>query len=70
MNCSDNCASTQPILSVDYTDTERYVAVSITAPSLGLGDGLPLWMILKANKTTGELSCALRSSLPDVFIPR
>lgn len=70
MGLLDNCASPEPVLTVDHTENERHVALAVSSPALGLGEGTPLWIILKANKSTGELTCLLRSSLPDKFVPR
>lgn len=68
MSLHDNCASAEPIHTHDYTEEERHIAVAITTSLLGMGLGNPIWLILKANKTTGELTCGMRSSLPPGFV--
>lgn len=71
-NCMEtqNAASTEPIYSTAYTDDVRYIAMAVTSSSLGLGVGNPMWLVIGADKRTGEISCAIRSTLPDIFIPR
>lgn len=65
-----NTASTEPLHSIDCSDTERYVALAVTSASLGLGKGNPMWIIMRADKTDGNISCAIQSTLPELFIPR
>jgi hypothetical protein len=66
----ENKASTHPIHSIEYSDTERHIAMAITSTSLGMGVGNPMWIILKADKTTGNISCSIRTTLPAEFLPR
>jgi hypothetical protein len=70
MELSDQQADTAPIFAINTASTERQVAVAIERSSVGLGVGNALWLIIRANKDTGELMCALRTTLPVVFLPR
>lgn len=70
MTPEQNAASTDPIHAVDYTDTERRIAMAIDRAAMGAGPGDPLWLIVKADKTTNEVTCAIRSTLPNEFLPR
>lgn len=45
--------------------------MSITKPDeIDVADIARIWIILKADKTTQELTCAIRTSLPTMFLPR
>lgn len=56
--------------TVDVSENTRKVALAITSASLGLGRGNPLWLVITANKESGELVCALRATLPTPFQPQ
>lgn len=57
-----------PMRVADPTETQRQIALAIPLQTLGIGEGPPMWLVFCADKTTGELTCAIRSVLPNVFI--
>lgn len=64
---NDSCPALAPCHTIDTDDTHRAVALAIRREILGLYPGNPLWIVIRADKETGEITCGLRAGLPDDF---
>ena len=66
---NDAGPSVAPCHIIDRDEAHRSVALAIRREVLGVGPGNDLWVIIRADKETGTITCGLRAGLPDDFTP-